>query len=384
VSYRGQLVAGGFVLFVYLVIMLFAASNYIRAANRRWLSAHETAFKGRMHARSGAEPRDVIGGVAILLADGEGEHGRWWQTFSPSQWIGFCEIARWVRLHEAQRLEIPLMSDSAVQARFARAMGQIDELPAVRQNAWQRRWADLQSASPQSTPATREMWREELSELLAELFNARDSTYNQLVSLYGKAGWLVIAAYLPVAALLVAGYGPVLLAGFLGGLISRMQRLVYGRGRPTAYGASWVPLFLAPLLGALAAWGGLHILALLQDLHIVALDDVLPPGSTFRLDADTSILGLAALLGFSERLFNQLGDHADRLLLGEPATGSPAAAGSPTPTPGSATEPATVPGQRRPSSLEDDTAVSADVAAAAAAEASELAPQSRRDGDTAP
>ena len=41
--------------------------------------------------------------------------------FSPSQWIGFCEIARWVRLHEAQRLEIALLSDSAVQARFARA-----------------------------------------------------------------------------------------------------------------------------------------------------------------------------------------------------------------------------------------------------------------------
>lgn len=336
--YTGQLVAGGVVLLVYLVIMLFAASNYIRAANRRWLAAHEAAFRGRVRAGTGSERSEVDAAVGLLLEPAAPERLRW-QTFSPSQWIGFCEIARWVRLHEAQRLEISLMSESAVQARFARAMGQVDELPTIRQSAWQRRWSDLQNASAAGsghggvTPA---MWRDELSQLLAELFNARDSTYNQLVSLYGKAGWLVIAAYLPVAALLVAGYGPVLLAGFLGGLISRMQRLVYGRGRPTAYGASWVPLFLAPLLGALAAWAGLHLLALLQSLGIVDLNGVLPPKSDFRLDVSASILGIAVLLGFSERLFNQLGDNAEKVLAGAEDTGSPATAGSPTSAFGSA------------------------------------------------
>ena len=144
------------------------------------------------------------------------------------------------------------------------------------------------------------------------------------------------------------GGGPILLAGFLGGLISRMQRLVYGRGRPTAYGASWVPLFLAPLLGALAAWAGLHLLALLQGLDVVSLTGVLPPGSDFRMDPAASVLGIAVLLGFSERLFNQLGDHADQVLQGEQEGGSPATAGSPASPFGAVA----VPGPRRPPTAE--------------------------------
>ncbi len=354
-TYTGQLMTGIAVLLAYLVIMLFAATNYIRRANGGWLEAHEAAFLGRVRAGVGEDTAStnaaLDAALKVLLPARASEPATRRSVFSPSQWIGFCEIARWVRLHEAQRLEIALLSDSAVQARFARAMGQVDELPAVRQSAWQRRWVDLQNASSapgRTDRGTAQMWRGELSQLLAELFNARDSTYNQLVSLYGKAGWLVIAAYLPVAALLVAGYGPVLLAGFLGGLISRMQRLVYGRGRPTAYGASWVPLFLAPLLGALAAWAGLHLLALLQGLGVVSLTGVLPPGSDFRMDATASVLGIAVLLGFSERLFNQLGDHADKVLQGEQDGGSPAAAGSPASPFGSVA----VPGPRRPPTAE--------------------------------
>jgi hypothetical protein len=211
-------------------------------------------------------------------------------------------------------------------------MGQVDELPPSRQSAWQRRWVELERAdeATESEQDRAERWRDELSQLLAELFNTRDATYNQLVSLYGKAGWLVIAAYLPVVALLAAGYGPILLAGFVGGLVSRMQRLVYGRGRPTAYGASWVPLFLAPLLGALAAWAGLHLLALLQALSIANLATLLPPGGDVRLSTSAPILGLATLLGFSERLFNQLGDQADKVLAPDSDGGSPATAGNPT------------------------------------------------------
>jgi hypothetical protein len=336
-TYASQLLSGIAVLLCYLLIVQFTASNYIRQANRRWLEAHVLAFHGRLRSclgRAGTE--DLKAAIDLLVpAPTEDEQRRWaglGHLLSPSNWIGSCEIARWVRLHEAQRLEIWQMSDTAVQARFARAMGQIDELSAVRQNAWQRRWVDLQNSTRgclQLDHHGREAWRNELSELLAELFNARDSTYNQLVSLYGKAGWLIFAACLPVAALLVAGYGPVLLAGFLGGLVSRMQRLVYAQGRPTAYGTSWVPLFLAPLLGALASWAGLHLLLLLQALGIVSLTEILVPGSDLRLQPHAAVLGLGVLLGFSERLFNQLGDQADRIVAADQSTGSAAAAGSP-------------------------------------------------------
>jgi len=333
-SYTAQLVAGLTILVVYLVLMVFVASNYIRLANFRWLQAHQAALRGRLKVQA-ADPEPppaseaALRAIEMLIPEEQAGTGGIRTLWGTKSWIGSCEIAAWVRLHEAQRLEVWRLPDHVVQARFARAMGQIDELPAVRQNAWQRRWVDLQDAGDRD-PGSARRWRAELSQLLAELFNARDSTYSQLVTLYGKAGWLLVAAYLPVIALLVAGYGHVLLAGFLGGLISRMQRLVYGKGRPTAYGTSWVPLFLAPLLGALAAWAGLHLLVLLQGLGVVKLDTIVTPGETFRLAPSVSVLGLAVLFGFSERFFNRIGNQADKVIGGEGDSGSAAAAGSPT------------------------------------------------------
>jgi hypothetical protein len=341
-SYTAQVVTGLVVLALYAGLMLFAASAYVRRTNARWLTAHQDALRGRVTIEAsdpGLPAEAKFAGVAIDLLvppadsdrrDGNRGEGNWW---SPAGWIGSHEIAEWVRLHEAQRLEVWRLPDSAVRARFARAMGQVEELSPIRQNAWQGRWTDLQAASEvagDEDESMRRTWRAELSQLLAELFNARDSMYNQLVSLYGKAGWLVLAAYLPVVALLIAGYGSILLAGFLGGLISRMQRVVYGQGRPTAYGTSWVPLFVAPLLGALAAWAGLHLLTLLQAVGIVDLSSIIGAAETFRDIPAVPVLGLAVLLGFSERFFNQLGDQAEKVIAGDADRGSAAAAGSPT------------------------------------------------------
>ncbi len=316
---------------LYLVLVLFAATAYIRLANRRWLEAHEAAMFGRLVELQDQPSHQAIRYLLPTPVDKKSP-GRWRGILNPADWVGSSEIARWVRLHEAQRIEVSTLSEEDLYARFARAMGQIDELPTVRQIAWQRRWVALQGMSAsgsKSSPNAQARWRAELSQLLAELFNARDSTYNQLVSLYGKSGWLILVSYIAVTALFAADFGPVLLAGFLGGLVSRLQLLVYAKGRPTAYGASWVPLFLAPLLGALVAWGGLHLLALLQSLGIASLQTVIPAASNFQGAVSSAILGVAVLLGFSERLFNQLGSHAESVISGDDVAPSAIAAGSP-------------------------------------------------------
>src|SRR5215207_265695 len=153
-SYWLQLGIGLAVLIVYLILMLFVATAYIRLSNKRWLEAHQDAMRIRRvepageSGRSSGPPgtRAMMDTLVPRQAGATPDRtshdaGRWW---SPLNWIGSCEIAAWVRLHEAQRLEVWELSDVVVQARFARAMGQIDELSAVRQNAWQRRWAELQ------------------------------------------------------------------------------------------------------------------------------------------------------------------------------------------------------------------------------------------------
>lgn len=72
------------------------------------------------------------------------------------------------------------------------------------------------------------------------------------------------------------------------------------------------------------------MLALLQSLGIVNLSAVFQPDVSFRLDVAAPVLGIAVLLGFSERFFNQLGSQAESVLSPEAAeSASPAAVGSP-------------------------------------------------------
>lgn len=202
----------------YLIFVLHAATSYIKTVNQRWLSAHVAAFKRRIESAGGGVRFDTDG----LFTSLDPPRGGIRELLSPANWVGSREIAGWVRLHEAQRLEISTLSDEALEARFARAMGQIDELPMVRQIAWQQRWVALQALPATPSGARRQRWEADASQLLAELFNVRDAAYNQLVSLYGKAAWLLIVSYLAVVVLLLSGFGPVLMAGFLGGLVSRL------------------------------------------------------------------------------------------------------------------------------------------------------------------
>jgi hypothetical protein len=71
---------------------------------------------------------------------------------------------------------------------------------------------------------------------------------------------------------------------------------------------------------------------LLQAVNVVDLSSIISADETFREVPAVPVLGLAVLLGFSERFFNQLGDQAEKVIAGEPDRGSAAAAGSTTPS----------------------------------------------------
>jgi len=68
---------------------------------------------------------------------------------------------------------------------------------------------------------------------------------------------------------------------------------------PTDYGAYWVPLFLAPVLGALGAVGGYLVFWALVEAQ--ALGEGLKP-----LLSPPAAYGLLVVLGFSERLLEGL------------------------------------------------------------------------------
>jgi hypothetical protein len=321
--YAWQLIVGFSVLLVYAALVVWSRSVYIARANRVWTDAHGDALTGRRKgpgAPGSDACQDANESIEPLLDQfGEREPAakfRWQFT-----WNGAQEIGDWVRLHEAQRQIVWCWKPASVIARFERAVGQLDELPADRQVFWQARWQELRTTCPWGRDLTDQeisWYKANLIELLAELYNARDAKYSQLASLYGKAAWLVLAAFLPLAALLTLGYGVILLAGAIGGLISRLQQLVYAKGLPTAYGSSWVPLYLAPLLGALAAWAGLTLLALLQTLQVIDLP-ALNVSAGYAGLPSTQLLGIAVLLGLSERFLNRIGAQAEEVV-GTPAS----------------------------------------------------------------
>jgi hypothetical protein len=90
-----------------------------------------------------------------------------------------------------------------------------------------------------------------------------------------------------------------LVLGFLGGALSRLLRVVATKELPTDYGAYWVSLFLAPVLGALGAVGGYLVFWALVEVQ--ALGEGLKP-----LLSPPAADGLLVVLGFSERLLEGL------------------------------------------------------------------------------
>ena len=76
---------------------------------------------------------------------------------------------------------------------------------------------------------------------VGEIYEASNGNAIQLAGLYNRATWVILVALLPLAVLAGFGYGVLLVAGAIGGLVSRMQRLVFSTRIPITYGSSWAP-----------------------------------------------------------------------------------------------------------------------------------------------
>jgi hypothetical protein len=104
-----------------------------------------------------------------------------------------------------------------------------------------------------------------------------------------------------------------LVAGAIGGLVSRMQRLVFSTRIPITYGSSWAPLFCAPILGALAAWAGLVLISLLQTAGVLQLTALQTSLADLKAPS-AAVLGTAILLGVSERFLLRLEKQAEAVI----------------------------------------------------------------------
>jgi hypothetical protein len=307
----------------YLLLVVMARWIYIARSNVVWTDAQAAAITWRLSmleahgcAGKGQAPylQPLLDDIKPKNNSASRENGFKSQLGDVFGWNGSRQIAQWVAMHEAERLALRALSHEQLVARLERARGQLAELPQPRREAWDYVICTLLARKDE--PDREQLDRDYcayLDEVLGEIYEASNGNAIQLSGLYNRATWIILVSLLPLAVLAGFGFGMLLVAGAIGGLVSRMHRLVFSTRIPVTYGSSWGPLFCAPVLGALAAWAGLVLISLLQKagvLHLAALQT-----SLADLRAPTAaVLGIAILLGISERFLLRLEKQAEAVI----------------------------------------------------------------------
>ena len=226
----------------------------------------------------------------------------------PLIWNGSRDLVAWNLLHRVEAHEAAKLTGPELVAALMKAQSQLEDLPEAKRLYWARVLFDL-------LPSDRRLQDEAtaqaiLRNLLNELYNARDTKFTNLATQQNKVTWMVFVGLVIMGALISMGYEVLLLAGAVGGVLSRLQRELVRRDVPSDYGLSWSVLFLSPVSGALSAWAGVLLLQTLQRFNVIDLAQLLPD-NTDLTNPSGAILGVAILFGLSERLLDRIVRQAE-------------------------------------------------------------------------
>jgi hypothetical protein len=158
-----------------------------------------------------------------------------------------------------------------------------------------------------SEPARRQL----LIEATSYLNEAGDTDFAELTGWQNKSFWLTLVGLALIwSVALSEGHSSLLLAGAVGGFLSRLTRELKRADVASDYGASWSTLFLSPVAGAISGWFGVALIMLMTDPTVGVLGG---PLKVINWDSPNIAATLAAafVLGFSERLFDRIVSQLD-------------------------------------------------------------------------
>ena len=151
-----------------------------------------------------------------------------------------------------------------------------------------------------------------LKQALTLVYDSRDSAYEEAAEVYRKTLWLAGIGALAIVALGSAvEQGQIFfLVGAVGGLMSRLTRILSRRPRANDYGASWSTLILAPIAGGLAGWLGVALTEALASEDFGLLDagtfeSIFSGSDGLEGSQATVALAVSFIFGFSERLITR-------------------------------------------------------------------------------
>jgi hypothetical protein len=247
-------------------------------------------------------------------------------------WGQGFETAATRRLNEAHLLIVDLLPEDYLPGSLAVAQSDLQEVPTkraadlagqVRSNL--ERLAD-DSAKDPSSPTLRVLLRKSV-----EVARERPlANFLEVMTFHRKLLWIIITGILLAVSLATfLGNAQFLLLGAVGAFLSRLYIAIKAEDVPRHYGVYWTTLMLGPIVGALAAYAGLLVLQMLNDLNIL--------GAAFTSiqwskPSSPGALAIAFLLGFSTRFLERFVAQAESRLPGgaaqpsvPPGVASPAA-----------------------------------------------------------
>jgi hypothetical protein len=292
----------------FLIGILMVRWNMVARPNMQLLRAQIEGVRAEIDTLSPTPlTPQILPQITALLAQAEAPFAaprRWRDRIADYFfWTRGEEISAWVRVHEAEELMVDLLPDERVRARMERAeqeLRRINAPPATGLADEVRDALAPVAAGAPPVPPTR--GRALLHEALSLIYDKSDRDFTAFMSWQNKAVWLIGCGLLFILSLTAAlQHGVLLLVGGVGGLLSRLSRSLQRADVPTDYGASWTTLFLSPVVGALMGWAGVLLVTIGVKLGVLgsAFDKVdwCNPWGAFTL-------GIAFLMGFSERAFN--------------------------------------------------------------------------------
>lgn len=231
-------------------------------------------------------------------------------------WTRGQEHAGWQLVHEAKEQLSLLLPAAELRVALEDAEVQLRQAGDEQAKALADR---IQKALAATPPPAADREAALLREARNQLYDATDNEFASIACWHKKTSWLVALSLLLIVVLSAAlGHAVFFLVGALGGLMSRLSRALGSSKLPTDYGLSWTTIFLSPMVGALAGWAGVLLVALAFQQGVLGK---VFQGVTWGDTYGELALGLALVLGFSERVFvNIVGGVENKLF--------PAAAGA--------------------------------------------------------
>jgi hypothetical protein len=338
--WRDQRIIAALLLFLYLFSIFVFRWHNIAVVDQKLLGAELAATRARLAAESDPISAAVLARKANKANEHGGEQHGGEDAPAPAErraraikdlleqseapfkgkvelkswffWSRGDEISSWMRVREAQRQAVSLWPDNSTERLRVRLETCQQDLRETKKPS-ALVLADLIKETLILKPPDEERWKQLLSEGLGLLYAINEDSFFLLTIWQSKSTWLsLVACFLMQACVAAQGGGVLMLMGACGGLLSRLMRAWRGTDAPTDYGVSWTTLFLSPVVGAFAGWFGILLVSGFTNLGI--LNPEIIKTVSFYNDSFAT-LGLAFVLGFSERLFDGLVNAVDQSVL---------------------------------------------------------------------